>query len=102
MGCDSEMLRKSDAAKRFGVSIDTLDRWAKDGLIGKSKVGHCVWFAADDIRDVIAAPLRARTVVPMQAHPAPDQDWRTDPFWTGDTAAPMPKNGARRKARASH
>jgi hypothetical protein len=97
-----EFMRPLAAAKHFGVSVDSLQRWVRAGLVGRSRVGGHVFYRADDIRDVIAAPLKARTVVPMQAHPTPDEDWRADPFWTGDTAAPMPKNGARRKARASH
>jgi hypothetical protein len=97
-----EFMRPQAAAEHFGVSVDSLQRWAKAGLVGRSRVGGHAFYRTSDIADVISAPLRARTVVPMQAHAAPDDGWRTDPFWTGATAAPMPTNGARRKARASH
>jgi hypothetical protein len=95
-----EFMRPAEAAAHFQVSVDTLQRWSKAGLIGKSKRGGMVWFVTQDIVEVIAAPLKARTVVPMQAHPATDQDWRKDEFWTGATAAESRRSQHKEKARS--
>lgn len=82
----AKMLRPKHAAERFDVSRKTLDRWAKDGLIGRSKVGGVVFLSASDIDDLIRSRQERRTVLPFAAQPAtstaaPAEDWRALPLW---------------------
>lgn len=85
-----EMLRPSEAAKRYGVSTDTLWRWARAGLIGRSQVApNLVVYVASDIADVLRSRLVPRQVVPLSPEvieanrAAIEDDWRNDPFWAG-------------------
>jgi hypothetical protein len=80
----AEMLRPKEAAARFKVARTTLVDWADAGLIGRSRVGKAVWYVADDIADVIARGLTPRTVVPISATPATQDDsWRDSDLWAG-------------------
>lgn len=86
----TEMLRPKAAASRFGVHRVTLHEWAEKGLIGRSRVGGCVFYRASDIAEAIAANETRRTVLPMVSTPAalpPAANWRDDPLWSTPTAA---------------
>lgn len=83
-----EFLRPKDAAKHFGVSRTTLSEWADAGWIGRSRVDGCVFYAVNDIAELIASHATRRTVVSITSQPvaaaASATDWRNDPFWTGE------------------
>lgn len=80
-----DYLRPAQAAEQFGTHRDTLARWAKVGLIGRSKVGACVYYRAADIADLIASHETRRKVVPVSPKATPNVDepsWVTE-FWEG-------------------
>ncbi len=80
----TDMLRPRVAARRFGVSRDTLRRWADDGLIGRTRVGRVVFVRASDIEALIAsAPVASRPTRVARPTLAPASDWRNDPLWRG-------------------
>ncbi len=84
-----EFIRPDAARVRFGTTRRTLERWAAAGRIGKSKDGRAVYYVASDIADVIRLGLTPRTIVPVttQVVAKTDDDWRSDPFWAGTSAA---------------
>lgn len=81
----TDMLRPRVAARRFGVSRDTLRRWADDGLIGRTRVGRVVFVRASDIEALIASapvasrPTRTRSTASVPA----SEDWRDSELWRG-------------------
>ncbi len=81
---DHEWLRPAAASKRFSVHRDTLAAWANAGLIGRSKVGRCVFYRAADVADLIASRETRRAVVPkaapLTATPSTEPAWVAD-FW---------------------
>ena len=81
----SEMVRLRAAARQYGVSVDTLRRWADAGLVGRGGHGRVVFVSAADI-ERIKAPRYARpAATTVRAYPpAPAaEDWRRDPLWKG-------------------
>lgn len=93
----AEYLRPKAAAARFGVHRRTLLRWAKAGLIGRSRVGGVTHYRADDIAELLAANTAGRTVIPYVAPSttAPIEDWAHDPLWS-DRRDATGGQGARR------
>lgn len=81
----TDMLRPRVAARRFGVSRDTLRRWADDGLIGRSRIGRVVFVRASDIEALIAsAPVASRpTRVTRPTLVPASEDWRDSELWRG-------------------
>lgn len=70
----NEWIRPAAAAAQFGVSIRTLERWAADRLIEKSRTGRIAHYRASDIADLIASgatPRRTLRVVAQTSAPAP-------------------------------
>lgn len=82
-----EWLRPSQAAARFGVSRQTLDRWAAKRWVGRSQPGGPgtpVLFRASDISALIAAHEVPRTVVSIAPEAAHDDgSWRNHRLWKG-------------------
>lgn len=81
-------LRPAVAAETYGVSQSTLRRWAARGLIGSTRVDGIVWFAAQDIADVLAAgavPRTASLIATGRRIPSLD-DPRVAEFWRGTSA----------------
>lgn len=77
------MVRLRQAARQYGISVDTLRRWAAAGLIGRSRIGRVVFVSAADIERLIAA--QRQPVAAVRAYqPAPAaEDWRRDELWKG-------------------
>jgi hypothetical protein len=88
-----DLIRRSEAVERFGISKSTLDRWRAAGLIGWSRVDGVVWVDAGDIEDVRRAAYVPRQVMPLSAEQAKanaergSDDWRRSALWTGTEAA---------------
>lgn len=84
-----EMIRPKEAAARFHVHRRTLERWAADGLIGRSRPAgsRIALYVASDIADLIAAGTTGRKVTPITSTavsappPIHQDDWRNDEFW---------------------
>lgn len=88
-----EMIRAHEAKARFGVSEDTLRRWADAGLVGRSRLsrdgrsdrGRIVKYCAADIERLqqpeYATPKRQQV---RAYRPAPaSEDWRNSDLWRG-------------------
>src|SRR5436190_21733047 len=92
-----DFLRADEAARQFSVHRDTLARWAKRGLIGRSKVDSTVWYRAQDIADQLLTHETPRKVVPAQSTATPKREtpaWVTE-FWADP---PAPSAGRSRVA----
>jgi hypothetical protein len=89
-----EHLRPEQAAERFGVSMSTLARWAKDRLIGSAKINGVRFYVAPDIADVIARSVTPRKVVPIasSASTTDTESWRDLDLWRD---APAARRGAK-------
>lgn len=89
MSTARDLIRRSEAVKRFGVSRATLDRWRAAGLVGWSRVEGVVWLDASDLEDIRRAAYVPRTVVPLSVEQARanaeagGDEWRSDPIWKG-------------------
>jgi predicted site-specific integrase-resolvase len=71
---------------RFGVSAQTLARWATDGRIGRSQPGGpgtAVRYRLSDVRELFAANETPRRValVKTSIEDSHTGDWRSLEFW---------------------
>ena len=55
---NAELLKKTDTAKRLGISIKTLDVLRNRGDIAFCKVGCSIRFRSEDIEKYISANLK--------------------------------------------
>lgn len=78
------MVRLRQAARQYGISVDTLRRWIDAGLIGRGGHGRVVFVSTADIERVIAPRYAAPATTVRAYPPAPAaEDWRRDPLWKG-------------------
>lgn len=86
----SDWLRTKDAAARAQVDPGTLRRWSRLGWISTTLVGHCRYYSASDIDEVLEAGRQARKVTPFTlARPS-----ALPPAWQGMDAWAARKRGA--------
>lgn len=72
-----DWIRPAEAARRFGVDESTVGKWARDGLIGYSRIGRALWVSASDIEALRAANAVPRKVNPVAEGATVGADWRT-------------------------
>lgn len=72
-------MNREDAAKALGVSLRTLERWAKTGKIKATKRGQCLEFSYADLGLPEPAPTEPKPA-PAPVTPAqPVDDWPEEP-----------------------
>ena len=81
----SEMVRLRQAARQYGISVDTLRRWIDAGLIGRGGHGRVVFVSTADIERLIAPRYAAPQQTTVRAYPPTpaSEDWRRDELWRG-------------------
>jgi excisionase family DNA binding protein len=55
-----ELLRVADAAREYGVSVPTIRKWVKGGVITPRRIqgSRLLWFTREDLMNALNRPRR--------------------------------------------